>query len=179
VVNIFWLARFGDSSSGIGALGINVSAFVVQLLTFLLALWLLKRFAFKPIIRVLGERRNVIENGVKLGEEMKKQQAELDQKVSKTLHDAREKADSVLAQAEHQSRRIIQAAEDKAIEKADAVVAEAEDRIAQDTARARRQLEGDLINLVSEATEIIIHEKVDARKDAALIDTALRGERRI
>lgn len=69
---MFWFSQFGDSSSGIGALGINVSAFVVQLLTFLLALWLLQRFAFKPILRALADRRALIEKGVSLGEEMKK-----------------------------------------------------------------------------------------------------------
>ena len=178
MVNIFWLTQFGDSSSGIGALGVNVSAFVVQLLTFLLALWLLQRFAFKPILKVLTERRSLIENGVKLGEEMKKQQSALEQKTASVLHDARSKADAMLTQSEHQARQIIQTAEDKAREKSDAVVAEADGRIAQDVAKARRQLESEMINLVSEATEIIIHEKVDTKKDAALIQTALRGERR-
>jgi F-type H+-transporting ATPase subunit b len=178
VVSILWITQFGDSSSGIGALGINVSSFVIQLLTFLLALWLLQRYAFKPILRVLGERRAVIENGVKLGEEMKKQQSALEQKVSAALHDARAKADDIVTQAEHQARRTVQTAEEKAREKADAVVSEADDRIAQDLARARQQLESEMINLVSEATEIIIHEKVDTKKDAALIEAALRGERR-
>ena len=178
MVSIFWLRQFGDSSSGIGALGINVSAFIIQLLTFLLALWLLRRFAFKPILRVLNERRALIDKGVKLGEEMKKQQAALDQKVSSILHDARAQADDIIVRAEHQARLSVQKAEDKAREKSDAVVLEAESRIAQDAARARRQLEGELINLVSEATEIIIHEKVDTKKDAALINAALRGERR-
>jgi F-type H+-transporting ATPase subunit b len=178
VANIFWLTQFGDSSSGIGALGVNLSAFIVQLLTFLLALWLLQRFAFKPILRVLAERRSVIDNGVKLGEKMKKQQSALEQKVSDALHEARTKADGIVTQAEHQARRTIQTAELKAREKAAAVVSEADSRIAQDVARARAQLESEMINLVSEATEIIIHEKVDTKKDAELIETALRGERR-
>lgn len=72
-----------------------------------------------------------------------------------------------------------QKAEEKTREKTEAIIAEAESRIKQDTARARHQLENELVDLVSEATEIIIHEKVDANKDAELIDMAMRGERRL
>ena len=172
------LTQFGNSSSGIGSLGINVSAFVIQLLTFLLAIWLLQHFAFKPILRVLRDRRELIDKGVKLGDEMKKQQAELDKKVADAIHDARQQADGILSQAEHQGRQAIQTAEDKARDKSEEVIAEAKAQIALDAARARQKLEGEIVNLISEATETIIHEKIDAKKDAALIDAALRGGRR-
>jgi len=54
-------------------------------------------------------------------------------------------------------------------------VAEADSRIKQDTDRARRQLETELVGLVADATEAIIDEKIDARKDAGLIERALKG----
>jgi F-type H+-transporting ATPase subunit b len=174
---ILALTQFGSSSSGIGSLGINVSAFIIQLLTFLLAIWILQRFAFKPILRILRDRRELIDKGVKLGDEMKKQQTELDKKVADALHDARQQADGILSQADHQARQAIQTAEDKARDKAEEVIAEAKAQIAQDTVRARQKLEGEIVSLISEATETIIHEKVDAKKDAALIDAALRGGR--
>ena len=65
-------------------------------------------------------------------------------------------------------------AEGKAKEKADGIVAEAKERTTQDVARARKKLEGELVGLISDATEAIIDEKVDAKKDAALIDKALK-----
>ena len=64
------LTNFGDSSSGLGALGLDGRALIIQLITFVLALLILKRYAFKPISKVLNERRELIESGVKLGEEM-------------------------------------------------------------------------------------------------------------
>ena len=166
--------QFGDSTSGIGALGINGGAFVVQLLTFLVAFLVLRRFAFKPILKVLRDRREVIESGVRLGEEMQKKQTELEEAVAARLHEARVKADEVLAAAHDQARSTVQTAEDKARDKADNILAEAETRIAQDTKLARQKLEGELVGLISEATEAIIDEKVDAKKDAALIGRALK-----
>ena len=169
------LLQFGDSTSGIGALGINAQAFLIQLVTFLIAFLVLRKFAFKPILKVLRERRELIESGVKLGEKMQQQEAELERKVADTLRTARTQADDILAQADDQARQTVQASEDKAREKAAALVAEAEGRIAQDTARARKKLEAELVGLISEATEAIIEEKVDSQKDAALIDKALKG----
>src|SRR5689334_5441695 len=86
-----------DSSSGIGALGISVSAFVIQLLTFVLVFLLLKKFAFKPVIKLLEDRRKVIEDGVKMGEKLAKEQAKFDAKLAETMSKAREEADHIIA----------------------------------------------------------------------------------
>ena len=166
--------NFADSSSGIGALGFSGQAFVIQLITFILAFLVLRQFAFKPILKVLRERRETIESGVKLGEDMKKEKAALEQKVEQLLHEARQQADSIIAGAQDSGRQTVAEAEDKARAKAKGILSEADERIAQDTARARKQLEAEMVGLVSDATEAIIGEKVDARKDAGLIDRALK-----
>jgi F-type H+-transporting ATPase subunit b len=171
------LTQFADSTSGLGALGIDGKALIIQLITFVLAFVVLQRWAFKPIVKVMERRRETIEKGVHLGEQMKKEQAELEEKVAKTLHEARSQADGIVANAHAQARQTVSDAEDKAGVKADGIIAAAQDRIAQDTTRARKQLEHDVVNLISEATEAIIDEKVDAKKDAALIDKALKGSR--
>lgn len=170
------LAQFGDSSSGIGALGVDVKALVIQLISFVLAFLVLKKWAFGPIARMMEQRRQTIENGVTLGEKMKKDEAALQTKVEEQLQKARAEADGIIAQANEASRDAIREAEDKAREKAEDILRDAEARIATDTARARKKLEAELVSLVSDATEAIIGEKVDATKDAQLIDRALKEQ---
>jgi F-type H+-transporting ATPase subunit b len=169
--------QFGDSSSGIGALGINGQALLIQLVTFVLAFLVLRRFAFQPILKVLRERRDIIEKGVSLGEEMQKERAALEQKVTAELHAARKQADGIVAEAQDTARATVREAEDKARGKAEGIVKDAEMRAAQEVKRARKLLESELVGLISDATEAIIDEKVDAKKDAALIDKALAGQR--
>lgn len=172
------LTTFASSeagASGIGALGVDFKAFLIQLITFILAFLVLRRFAFGPIVKLLNERRDIIESGVKLGEEMKKERARLDDQVEKELHNARVEADGIISSAHDTGKSAIREAEEKAREKAAAVLADAETKIAQDTARARKGLEKELVGLISEATEAIIGEKVDAKKDASLIEKALKG----
>jgi len=164
-----------SSSSGLSALGVDARAFLIQLITFVLALLILKRYAFKPIVKMLGERRELIESGVKLGEQMQKEEAQLAAKIEKAMHEARQEADAVIAGAQETARQTVREAEDKAREKATGILETADSRIAQDTARARKQLESEIVGLISDATEAIIEEKVDAKKDAALIERALKG----
>lgn len=171
------LTQFGDSSSGLGALGVDGKAFVIQLITFVLAFFVLKKFAFKPIIKMLDERHKTIDDGVKLGEKMKQDQATLQTKMAETLAKARQQADGIIAQAQDTGRQAIREAEDKARDKAVGILAEADERIKSETTRARKQLENELVGLISDATEAIIGEKVDAKKDAQLIDRALQEQR--
>jgi F-type H+-transporting ATPase subunit b len=142
-----------------------------------LAFLVLKKYAFQPILKVLNERRATIESGVKLGEEMQKERAALDDQVTETLQDARKQADEIIGAAQDSGKQAIRDAEEKARDKAAGILTDAENRIVQDTARARKQLEKELVGLISEATEAIIDEKVDAKKDVALIERALKEQR--
>lgn len=168
------LTNFAESASGLGALGVDGRAFVIQLITFVLVYLVLKRYAFKPIIKALRERREIIENGVKLGEQMQKEKAELEQKVAEALQNARKEADNIMASAQESGREAIREAEAKAKQKAESIVDEAERRIAQDVARTRQKLEDELVTLVADATEAVLEEKVDAKKDSQLIERALK-----
>ncbi len=169
--------HFAESSSGLGALGVDGRAFVIQLLTFVFAYLVLRRYAFGPILKVLQERRETIESGVQLGEQMQQEKVALEAKVAETLQKARRDADEIMTNAQDSARQAIREAEDKAREKAVGILKEADERIITDTAQARKQLEKELVGLISDATEAIIEEKVDAKKDAQLIERALKGQR--
>lgn len=169
------ISQFADSSSGIGALGIDVKALVIQLITFVLAYLVLRKWAFGPVIAAMQRRRETIETGVKLGEAMQKEKAKLEAQVAEKLHDARTQADAIVAEAEATARDTIREGEEKAAEKAAVIVREGKERGEQEVARARKALEAELVGLISDATETIIGEKVDAKKDANLIDQALKG----
>lgn len=170
-------AEGAAASGGIATLGINVTAFAIQLATFVLVYLVLRKFALEKILRVLQERRETIENGVRLGEEMQKERAVLDTKVKAALADARKQADGIMADANDAAASTVRAAEEKAQVKAEAIITEAHARTEQDAQKVRKQLEHEMVALVSEATEAIIDEKLDDKKDAALISRVLKEQR--
>jgi F-type H+-transporting ATPase subunit b len=174
---IHQLTQFGaEDASGIAALGVDGKALIIQLVTFLLAFLILKQFAFGPIIKMMDARRQTIEDGVALGEKMKQDEAKLQASIDNELAKARKEADGIIASANETSRDKVREAEAKAQDKAAGILKDAEERIKTDTARARKKLEGELVGLISDATEAIIGEKVDAKKDAQLIDKALKEQ---
>lgn len=167
---------FGSSSTGLGALGLSASAFVIQLITFVIALLVLRKWAFKPIMKILNERRAAIEKGVTLGEQMEKEKNELEAKVGQTLTETRAQADKIIAEANATARQMVHEAEELARNKADTLLKEAEARGVQETKRAWRKLEGQLADLVSDATAAVVGEKVDSTKDSELINRALKEQ---
>jgi F-type H+-transporting ATPase subunit b len=171
---IHQLSNFGQTSTGIGALGFDGKAFIIQLITFILAYFVLRRWAFKPILKVLQERREQIEKGVSLGQQMEKEKVDMEAKVEQALHDSRVKADEILREAADQAKATVKSAEDQAKDRADGILKSAEDRIKQETVQARRELEKEVVNLIADTTEVVIKEKVDAKKDSDLIKRALK-----
>ncbi len=165
------------TSSGIGALGVNLGSFIIQLLTFFIVFMLLKKFAFKPLVRLLDERRRVIDDGVKLGQKLEKERQKLDEEVIKVMRDARSEADHIISNGQKEAREIIREAEKTGQHKVDTMLIDAEARIAEESEQAKHRLEKEIVGLVSEATEAIVEEKVDTKKDAALIDKALKGRK--
>lgn len=168
------LTQFADSTSGIGALGINAQAFLIQLITFVIAFLILRKWAFGPIMKKLNERRELIEGGISLGESMRAKEVELEAKVASALHQARTQADDILATAEADAKKAVQAAEEAARTRADSIINEAKAQIKLESEREGKRLESKIVELVSDVSEAIIGQKVDAKKDAALIDKALR-----
>ena len=164
--------------SGEGILGFSPKIFIFQLITFLLVFLILKKFAFNRIISVLEKRRIAIEKGVALGEKMEKRQAQIELEAEKIIREARQDADKIIDNANKESRELISNAEKSAKHKADLIIKEADVKIGEEAERAKRAVEKDIVGLVSEATEAVVHEKVDAKKDAVIIDKVLKKDKK-
>lgn len=162
-----------------GILGFSVQSFIIQLITFVLVFALLKKFAFDRIVKLLDERHKVIDAGVRHGQQMKAEREKFEKEISQTARDARHQADEIIGDAQKEARDIIREAEKAANKKSENILKDTEARIAEEVEQAKRRLEKDVASLVSEATEALVEEKVDAKKDADLIDKAIkRGKKK-
>ncbi len=168
--------NFASSSSGLSALGISWSAFLIQLITFALAFIVLKKYAVKPIIKLLDDRRAKIEQGVTLGDSMVKKEEELEVRISQQLHQARIKADQIIADAEVSAQSIVKEAEDKAVFKTDVLFKEAKEKINFESNQLRQQLESDVLSLISQTSGTILKKKLDSKEDQLLIAKTLKEE---
>lgn len=170
---LMFFASEAAEKEGIAVLGIDPKAILLQAGTFVLLYLIIRKFALPGIVKTLEERRKTIDQGVDLGIEMQKAKEQFDDELKGMQHEARKQADQIISAARVEASDVIKEAEATAIKKADNILEEAEKRIGQEMDAARKALRGEMLALVSEATEVIIGEKVDAKKDASLIERAL------
>ncbi len=161
--------------SPLTALGVDLKSYIFQLITFLLVLAVVKKFAFKPITKMLAERRKTIDEGVKAGLALAKDREKLEKEHAEVIRVARVEADKIVANAHKEARDVVRDAEKAAQRKGDTMLSDAEVRIHEESERAKRALEKDIVGLIAEATEAIVGEKIDTKKDAAIIDKILKS----
>lgn len=162
-----------EEKTGIAVLGIDPKVLLLQAGTFVLLFLVIKKFALSKIVDTLEQRRVTINKGVDLGLEMEKKKGLFDEELKKLQQKAREQADSIIAAANKESTDIIKAGEADTLVKIDQMLKDAEARIEREMSKARQELKADMLGLVAEATEVIVQEKLDAKKDAGLIERAL------
>lgn len=159
------------------ALGINWKLLVEQGIAFLILVWILGKFVYPAMIKAIDTRREQIEAGLKEAQESQAALAKAEEKVTEVLATARTDADDLLARSHQEAGAIVAEAEAKAKQRAEQIVADARMQLENDVRKAREALKHDTIALVATATEHVIAEKLDAKKDAGLIQKALKEER--
>jgi len=171
------VAATGEEPEGIAALGIDPLAILAQAATFLLLFFLIKKYALSSIVDTLEKRRKTIDDGVRLGREMESEKERLQQTIADEIHKARLQSDEIIATTKEESAVMIRQAETTAQDKAEGIIRDAHAKIEEDISKARAGLEKDIRELVADATAVILEEKIDAKKDAGLIERALTSVR--
>jgi F-type H+-transporting ATPase subunit b len=167
-------ASTAEESQGIAALGLDPIAILAQAITFLVLFFIIKKFALDGIVKTLEDRRKTIDQGVELGYEMEREKTKLDEQVAAALQETRAEADKIIAAAHEESGQIIREAESTASRKTDQMISDAQNKLAQDIANAKQEVAKEMRVMVADLTAKVIGEKLDAKKDAALLDKALK-----
>lgn len=168
----------GASDPGLfQALGLNAQLFIEQGVAFLLLVFVLGKFVYPALIKAVDDRRMAIEAGLQEAKESQEALATAEAKVAEMLEEARKEADDILARTHQEAASVVAEAESKAKTRAEQIVADARQQLNVDVTKAREALKKDTVELVALATERIIGEKLDDRKDADLVKKALaQGE---
>lgn len=159
------------------ALGLNVQLLVEQGAAFLVLVFILGKFVYPALVKAIDDRRASIEAGLEEAKESQEALVKAEAKVAELLEAARKDADDMLARTQQESASLLADAESKARARAEQIVADAHQQLNVDIAKAREVLKKDTIELVALATERIIGEKLDERKDADLVKKALATEK--
>jgi len=157
-----------------GTFGWNPWLFFSQVISFTIVALLLRRFAYKPILAVLEERRQRIAEGLLNAEKIKKQLAEAEQRYAEILAKANADAQRMIDEARQSSAHLADRKEQEAIAAAEQIVAKAREASAIEHERTMAELKRELGRLVVDTTAKVTGKVLTAEDQRRLQEEASR-----
>ena len=154
-------------------LALDLQQILSQAISFLVLLMILRRFAWRPLLTILDERRRRIETT--LGDvarqkvEMERLQADYSQRLAKIDDEARVK----IQQAVLEGKRIAIEVQEEARAQAQAILAKSKETVELELAKAKVTLRDQVADMTVEAVERVLQQKLDPKTDRALVESAL------
>lgn len=152
----------------------GIGPIIWMTLAFGLLLWILAKFAWKPILKGLKEREQSIDEALNLANRAREEMKELKFSNEQLLKEAKEERDIILRDARDVKEKIVEEAREKANEEASRIVENAKETIEFEKMAALHEMKNQLASLSIEIAEKIIMEELSAKdKHKKLIDKML------
>ena len=146
-----------------------------QLVTFLIVLFLLTKFAWKPIMNALRERETSIENALSAAEKAKLEMQGLKAENEKLLAEARMERDKILKEASDAGNALVENARNKANEEGTRLIAQAREAIENEKRAALTEVKNMAAALSVDIAERILRKELsDPQAQQALAQDYIR-----
>ena len=136
-------------------LGIQWPKLIAQFVNFAIVLFVLWRFAYKPVFKLLEARRQKIADGIANAEKIKAELAATEVERKRVLAEAGEQASKLIDEARNAAIRVSEIETQKAITAAEQIIIKAREAAAQDHARMLAELKREVGRLVVQTTATV------------------------
>lgn len=154
----------------IKALGLDWRILLAQLLNFAVLMWVLWRFAYKPVFKILEERRAKVNQGLDDAEIAATKLEEAELKNKQILLEARQEANKILEQAQAKAEQ----KQEEIIAKAEAEIAvimeKERSKIASEKSQSLNQLKDEVSALVVLSLKKFLEDNLDEIKDQGIVE---------
>ena len=154
--------------------GFNLWLFLSQVISFTIVALALRRFAYKPILNVLEERRQRIAEGLLNAEKIKQQLAEAEQRYQEILSNANAAAQKMIDEARESASHVAERKQQEAVAMAEQIVAKAREASAIEHERTMAQLKRELGRLVVDTTAKVTGKVLTSEDQRRLQEEASR-----
>ena len=132
--------------------GFNTSLFISQLISFLIVAFLLHRFAYKPILRILEQRREEIAQGLANAEKIKQELAQTEAARQQVMNQANAQANKMIEEARAAAAKVQESETQRAIATAEQIIAKAREAAELDHQRMLQEVKKEIGQLVVRTT---------------------------
>lgn len=144
------------------------------LITFLILLFILRKFAWKPILGAVSDREEGIKNALASAEKARKEMENLQADNERILREARAEREAMLKEAREIREQTIAKAETEAQEKASKIIEKAQAAIESEKKAAMAELKSHVASLSIEIAEKVVKDELSNKdKQLKLVDDLL------
>src|SRR5438128_8950385 len=154
--------------------GWNWKLFLSQVISFCIVAFLLRRFAYKPILAVLEDRRRKIEEGQLNAERIRKELAEAEKRYQEIVAKANADAQRMIDEARESSAHLAERKQQEAVTAAEQILAKAKEAAALEHERQMQTLKRELGRLVIDTTAKATGKVLTAEDQKRLQEEAAR-----
>ena len=142
---------------------------------FLITLWILKKFAWGPILSLLEERRTKIADEFKNIDDEKGKAESLSLEYENKLKGIDEERRAKLVEAVNEGKKIAEEIKNNAQVESKQLAEKNQQELQREYEKAKVQLRNDIVTVTVIAAEKIINEKLDAAKHHQLINNVINN----
>jgi len=142
----------------------SIGLFFWQTIIFILLIFLLKKYAWKPILDAVNEREEGIKNALLSAEKAKEEMASLQSDNEETLKKARAERDSLLKEAREIKQQLIDDAKNEAQSEAKKIISQAQETIQNEKKAAISDFKNQVASLSIDIAEKVLKEKLSDDK---------------
>lgn len=156
------------------ALGLNLKLFIAQLVNFGLVVLVMWKWVYAPLLKVMDERTNKIEQGLKDAEAAAATRSAADEERGKTTMAARVEAKRIIEEAAAAAEEERRDAVDRARSEVERIVSQGKERLATEKDALMAGIRAEAGELVAAAAERVLRKKLDDAGDAKLVRDAIK-----
>jgi F-type H+-transporting ATPase subunit b len=153
---------------------VDPGLFIWTILTFLILVSLLTKFAWRPLLQALDRRQNLIKDSLDKADQAKVELGRINNEAAKILESARVEADAIVSKGRLAGERLREELKDHAREESSTLVQNAERQIQLETARALQQIRQETVDLSLSIASKVIGRNLSKDDNERLIEDALK-----
>ena len=148
-------AEEGKLDAIVRTFGWHPQLFISQLIVFSIVIIALKKFAYKPVLKVLEDRRQRIEEGLKNADKIKQELAEAEAARKEIMEKANAQANKLIEEARTAANQVKDQETQKAISQAEQIISKAREAAQADHDRMLAELKQEIGRLVVQTTAAV------------------------
>lgn len=154
-------------------LGIEPQMLLAQIVNFAIMVVVLTKFLYRPILKMLDERKKKIEEGLKLAQEMKIKQEELDKERDKVLDKAKAEGQKIIEEHKNRAKKLEAEISQQANEEIRLLKEKAKAEIEAEKENVWSELNKQVLNIALSITKTVLSDYLDKKTQGLIIEKKL------